>query len=154
MESDLDDLDNALVDALCRDGRQSWADLASQLGVSPPTIKQRVARLEAMGVITGFTAVIAPKAMGYALEAIIRFKPFPGKLHLLQRQIEENDRIVQCDKVTGEDGFVTRVLLTEIAELDAFLEPFTDKASTHTAIVKSSPVPMRQPPTGGRPSAS
>ncbi|WP_343561931.1 Lrp/AsnC family transcriptional regulator [Kiloniella sp. b19] len=146
MKNEIDDLDRALLKALGEDARKSWRELAEQLGVSAPTIRDRVGRLQDIGVLRGFVTELDPVALGYTLEAIVRFKAFPGKLQKLEQQIREADRIVQCDKITGEDAFVARLLLRSIAELDPLLEGFTDKASTNTAIVKASPVRMRQPP--------
>ncbi|CUH79205.1 Regulatory protein AsnC [Tritonibacter multivorans] len=146
MKDPLDALDRTLLKALVRDGRVSWKDLAAEAGVSAPTIRERVRRLQDLGVIQGFGVELSAAALGYGLEAIVRFRPLPGKRHMLEQQIEANERIVQCDKVTGEDGFVARMLLRDIAELDPILETFARLATTHTSIVKSSPVRMRVPP--------
>lgn len=146
MKSSLDDLDRMILRALVRDARLSWKELAIEAGVSAPTIRDRVRRLQDTGVIEDFSVVLSPAALGYTLAAIVRFRPLPGKRHLLEEQIQASDRIVQCDKITGEDGFVARVVLRDIGELDPFLEAFSRLATTHTSIVKSSPVGMRPPP--------
>ncbi|WP_424978491.1 Lrp/AsnC family transcriptional regulator [Leisingera sp. S232] len=146
MEITLDQLDRMLLHQLSRNARLSWRELASLADVSAPTVRDRIRRLEDAGVITGFGIELSPKALGYSLEAIVRFRPFPGKVHLLAEKIISSDRIVQCDKVTGEDAFVARMLLKDISELDELLEDFSRHASTQTAVVKSSPVRMRPPP--------
>ncbi|EFO33554.1 HTH-type transcriptional regulator Ptr1 [Roseibium sp. TrichSKD4] len=142
----LDQLDRTLLQELSRNARLSWRELASLTDVSAPTVRDRIKRLEDTGVITGFGVELSPIELGYTLEAIVRFKPFPGKVYLLAEKIIMSDRIVQCDKVTGEDAFVARMLLKDISELDGLLEDFSTHASTQTAIVKSSPVRMRPPP--------
>lgn len=146
MENTLDDLDRAILTALVSDARISWKDLAADVGVSSPTIRDRVRRLQDRGIVQVFSIDISSAALGYTLEAVVRFRPLPGKRHVLEQQIQNTDRIVQCDKVTGEDGFVARVLLKDIGELDPLLETFGRMATTNTAIVKSSPVRMRPPP--------
>ncbi|MCV6596854.1 MAG: Lrp/AsnC family transcriptional regulator [Mangrovicoccus sp.] len=146
MRSVLDDLDRTILGVLLRDGRVSWKDLAADAGVSPPTIRDRVKRLQDIGVVQRFAVELAPSAFGYTLEAVVRFRPLPGKRHILEQQIRDTDRIVQCDKVTGEDGFVARMFLKDITELDPLLESFGRMATTNTAIVKTSPVKMRPPP--------
>lgn len=144
--SHLDPLDRSILTALVSDARISWSDLATQTGVSAPTIRERVRRLQETGVVQGFTAEISSAALGYSLEAIVRFRPLPGKRHILEGQLRDTSRIVQCDKVTGEDGFVARMVLRHIGELDMLLEAFGRTATTHTSIVKSTPVAPRQPP--------
>ncbi|MHA3913435.1 Lrp/AsnC family transcriptional regulator [Halovulum sp. GXIMD14793] len=111
MEITLDTLDRSLLEELSRNARLSWRELASLTGVSAPTVRDRIRRLEDTGVISGFGVELSPKALGFSLEAIVRFKPFPAKVHLLAEKIIACDRIVQCDKVTGEDAFVARMLL-------------------------------------------
>lgn len=148
MENTLDALDRALLQELGKDARLSWRELAALTGVSAPTVRDRIKRLEDTGVITGFEVQLSARALGFTLEAIVRFKPFPGKVHLLAAKIVASDRIVQCDKVTGEDAFVARMMLKDISELDTILEDFSTHASTQTAVVKSSPVRMRPAPLG------
>lgn len=146
MEDVLDELDRAILTALVNDARTSWRDLAAEMGVSSPTIRDRVRRLQDRGIVQGFSVEVSPTALGYSLEAVIRFRPLPGKRHQLEQQIQNTDRIVQCDKVTGEDGFVARLLLKDIGELDLLLETFGRVATTNTSVVKSSPIRMRAPP--------
>jgi Lrp/AsnC family leucine-responsive transcriptional regulator len=145
MTTSLDDLDRALLNELSHDARISWNDLARHTGVSAPTVRDRVKRLMDCGVLRGFSVDLDPAALGYQLQAIVRFRPLPGKRHILEQQLQETDRITQCDKITGEDGFIARILLRTISELDPILETFGRMATTNTSIVKSSPVPMRPP---------
>ncbi|UWR78394.1 Lrp/AsnC family transcriptional regulator [Phaeobacter inhibens] len=142
----LDELDRAILTALVNDARTSWKELATEMGVSSPTIRDRVRRLQDRGIVQGFSVEVSPAALGYSLEAVVRFRPLPGKRHLLEQQIQDTDRIIQCDKVTGEDGFVARLLLKDIGDLDPLLETFGRMATTNTSVVKSSPVRMRAPP--------
>jgi Lrp/AsnC family transcriptional regulator, leucine-responsive regulatory protein len=143
---EIDKIDRILLRDLIRDGRASLSALSDASGVSAPTVRERLRRLQDSGIITGFTVEIDPRSLGYTLEAIVRFNPLPGKLHIVEKLIKQTTRIVQCDKVTGEDCFVTRLLLRNIAELDPLLEPFADKARTSTAIVKGTPIRFQPPP--------
>jgi len=43
-----------------------------------------------------------PQALGYQLQAIVRIRPMPGRLHIVQKLIEEIPEFCECDKVTGE----------------------------------------------------
>ncbi|NQZ30601.1 MAG: Lrp/AsnC ligand binding domain-containing protein [Oceanospirillaceae bacterium] len=57
----------------------------------------------------------------------------------------ELDNCIQCDKVTGEDCFIARLVLKSIPELDDVLERIVELAQTSTAIIKKSPVHNRLP---------
>jgi Lrp/AsnC family leucine-responsive transcriptional regulator len=142
----LDELDARIIEALSADARMPMSDLARAIGMSGPGITERVRKLEASGVIHRFTIELEPKMLGYTLEAIVRIKPRPGQLHQVEKLIQNEPRFVACDKVTGEDCFIARLLLTTIEELDTLLDGLHARAETNTAIIKSSPVKRRMPP--------
>src|SRR3954452_15957572 len=81
----LDELDRKLLDILVKDSRTSLKDLAQQVGLSSPSVSERLRRLEERGVIRAFTVEIDPEALGYPLQAIVRVRPLPGKLHIVQK---------------------------------------------------------------------
>ena len=122
------------------------SDLARAVGLSAPSVAERVRKLEASGIVRAFTIAVDPKALGYALEAIVRIKPRPGHLHAVERMLKEQPQIVACDKVTGDDCFIARLCLRSVEDLDALLDPLHERAETSTAIVKSSSVRSRLPP--------
>ncbi|AFJ87079.1 Lrp/AsnC family transcriptional regulator [Burkholderia vietnamiensis] len=142
----LDATDRAIVAALADDARIATSELARQIGLSAPATADRVRRLEAQGVIAGFTVELDPRALGYTLQAIVRVKPLPGQLHLVEDVLRRIPEFVECDKVTGEDCFICRLYLRTIEHLDDILSKVTERAETSTAIVKSTPVPRRLPP--------
>ena len=80
----IDEIDRHLLVLLSRDARLSLKELAGAVGLSSPSVSERIRRLEERGVILGYAAEIDPVALGYQMEAIIRVKPMPGKLHLVQ----------------------------------------------------------------------
>ncbi len=144
----LDEVDRRLIEALTADARVSLKELAGIVGLSSPSTSERVKRLEDRGIIRAFTVELSPEALGYTLQAMVRVRPLPGKLHVVQRLIAEMPEVVECDKVTGEDCYIVRLLVRSIGELDKLLDRIADKAETNTSIVKSQPVMRRNPPLG------
>ncbi|KVT73425.1 AsnC family transcriptional regulator [Burkholderia ubonensis] len=142
----LDATDRAILAALADDARIATSELARQIGLSAPATADRVRRLEAQGVIAGFTVALDPRALGYTLQAIVRVKPLPGQLHLVEELLRRIPEFVECDKVTGDDCFICRLYLRSIEQLDGILAKVTERAETSTAIVKLTPVPRRLPP--------
>jgi Lrp/AsnC family leucine-responsive transcriptional regulator len=141
----LDYLDQRLIEILANDARISLKDLATRIGLSSPSTSERLRRLEERGVIKAFTIDVDLKTIGYPLQALVRIRPLPGKLHLVQKLIEEIGQVSECDKVTREDCFYARLHLRSIEELDEILDRIADKAETNTAIVKAQPVKRRLP---------
>jgi Lrp/AsnC family leucine-responsive transcriptional regulator len=144
--SALDETDQALIGLLADNARLSTAELARSVGLSAPSVAERLRRLEEDGVVKGYTIELDPRALGYTLTAIVRIRPLPGQLHTVERLLVESPEVVECDKVTGEDCFVARYLLRSIEELDPILERIAQRAQTSTSIVKASPVKRRLPP--------
>ncbi|WCM27390.1 Lrp/AsnC family transcriptional regulator [Sphingomonas sp. QA11] len=96
-------------------------------------------------MIDAFTTILDTKALGYLVEAIVRIRPLPGKLHVVEQMLREMPEVTECDKVTGDDGFVARILSRSIEHLDEQLEKIGKKAETSSAIVKRKIASRRQP---------
>ncbi|WP_029911738.1 Lrp/AsnC family transcriptional regulator [Caulobacter sp. UNC358MFTsu5.1] len=141
----MDPIDTTLLSILQANARISMKALAGRVGLSPPATAERMRKLETNGVIEAFTATVNAKAVGYTLEAIVRVRPLPGKLHLVQDLLETTPQVIECDKVTGDDGFVARVVAQSIEHLDDLLEQIAEKAQTSSAIVKRKVVSRRNP---------
>ncbi|PHR23836.1 MAG: AsnC family transcriptional regulator [Hoeflea sp.] len=141
----IDEKDRLLIKLLSRDARMPVSDLSKRVGLSGPATSERIRRLESNGIISRFTLEIDLAALGYPLQAIVRIKPRPGNMHIVEEMIMNEPGFLDCDKVTGDDCFVTRLALRSIADLDPVLLPFHEKAETNTAIIKSSPLRARIP---------
>ncbi|KJS08516.1 MAG: AsnC family transcriptional regulator [Hoeflea sp. BRH_c9] len=141
----MDEKDRLIVKLLSEDARMPVSDLAKRVGLSGPSTGERIRRLENNGVISRFTVELDLKVLGFPLQAIVRIKPRPGNMHIVEDMILNEPGFLDCDKVTGDDCFVVRLALRSIADLDPILLPFHDRAETNTAIIKSSPLRGRVP---------
>lgn len=141
----LDAVDAQLLDLLVGDARLSLAELARKVGLSAPSVSERIKRLEEAGVIETYTAVMNPVAIGLPISAYIRIQPVPGKLKKVLATIEGLDEIVRCDRVTGGDCFIARAHVQTIADLEALVDELSPNAMTDTSVIQSTPVPYRLP---------
>lgn len=143
---DLDAIDARILEALARDARISMADLARSVGLSAPSVSERIRRLEEAGVIEGYTLTISPKAIGLPVAAWLRIRPIPGQLHKVVKLLQELPEIVECDRVTGEDCFIARAHVRTVNDLEKLIDQVISYAMTNTSIIQSSPVKRRLPP--------
>lgn len=146
----LDAIDRSIVEALAADARLSLKELAARAGLSSPSCSERLRRLEERGVLAGYSAEVALEALGYPLQAIVRVRPLPGMLHIVEKLIQETPEITECDKVTGDDCFICRMAVRGMGDLDRILDKISEKSQTNTSLVKSTPVKRRLPPFVGR----
>jgi Lrp/AsnC family leucine-responsive transcriptional regulator len=141
--SGLDRIDAAILRELCADARIPRAELSRRVGLSAPSVADRVRRLEDMGIITGYGARIDPSRLGYGLTILIRARPLPGEMGNMIEAIRETPQIVACDRVSGEDCFVARAHVRDVAEMEAVIDRIVPFGATNSSIVQSSPVEER-----------
>jgi Lrp/AsnC family transcriptional regulator, leucine-responsive regulatory protein len=121
------------------------SDLAKLVGLSAPSVAERVRRLGDAGIIRGYTAVIDPAALGLPLAAYLRIRPMPGQLRRVAEVLMQLLAVVECDRVTGEDCFIAKAYIRDVAELEALIDEIIPYAMTNTSIIQSSPFQRRLP---------
>jgi Lrp/AsnC family leucine-responsive transcriptional regulator len=146
----LDAIDARILAAMAENARVSVADLARLVDLSPPSVSERIRRLEDAGVIGGYTVAIDPKALGLPIAAWLRIRPIPGQLEKVADILQGLPEIVECDRVTGEDCFIARAHVASVDALEKLIDRIIPFAMTNTSIVQSSPVKRRLPPIGRR----
>lgn len=142
----MDGIDVRILRALCEDARVTMADLARAVGLSSPSVTERVRRLEEAGIVRGYGARLDPKALGLHLSAYIRVRPMPGQLRKVVEVLDGLEAIVECDRVTGEDCFVAKARVRSVEDLETVIDRISPYAMTNTSIIQSSPVQGRLPP--------
>jgi Lrp/AsnC family leucine-responsive transcriptional regulator len=142
----LDDIDRRLLEELRADGRLTMAELGRRISLSPPAVAERVQRLERTGVITGYQAVIDPKAIGYPIAAVVRVRPASRQLQRIPEIARATPEVVECFRITGEDCFFLKLHLHSMDDLEEILDRFIVLGQTTTSIIHSSPLAGRALP--------
>ena len=143
---DLDAIDIRILTGLADDARTSIVELARSVGMSPPSVAERIKGLEEAGVIEGYTLAINPTALGLPIGAWLRIRPIPGQLHKVTEILRSLPEIVECDRITGEDCFIARAHVQSVDDLERLIDQLMHHAMTNTSIIQSSPVKRRLPP--------
>jgi Lrp/AsnC family leucine-responsive transcriptional regulator len=141
----LDETDARILEALSRDGRLPMKDLAQKVGLSAPSVTERVKRLEEAGVIEGYAAQINAAAVGLPLAVYIRVRPMPGELARVAELLASIPEIVECDRVTGDDCFIAKAHVQSVRDLETVIDRLLPYAMTNTSVIQSSPVRRRMP---------
>ena len=109
-----------------------------------------MAKLEASGVITGYHAAIAPESLGYAMNALIGiFITDRADADEITAGLTEIDVVEDCWFVAGEETFVVKVGVLDVAGLEATirrLNAIPGVARTRTTVVLSTKFEDRAPP--------
>ena len=145
-KNELDEFGVRLLAALNENPRARVSELARQLGVSAPTVRDRIARLEDSGVIRGYRLDIDPAAVGLPVGAWVRLRPGPGQLPKAAELAGRTPQVVECHRISGEDCLLMRIQVETIAALEDVLDRFLLHGQTTTSFVVSTPVPPRAVP--------
>jgi len=133
MAIELDQHDHRILAELQADARLTMAELGRRVHLSQPAVTERVRKLEDVGVIRGYHAVVDAGKLGYGIRSIIRI----GNLDEgeLMRALESSPEVVTAYGVTGEDSWILEIAVRDVAHLRATLSRFCGQVPTSTAII-------------------
>jgi Lrp/AsnC family leucine-responsive transcriptional regulator len=121
-KAELDDLDLTLLRALAVDARQSQRALARAVGMSPPAIADRLARLERVGAIRGYRVDVDWAALGYPVVVYLAVTAGPGMdLSQIMGAIRALPEAQDSSVVTGAFDLLVRLRVRDHAHLRELL---------------------------------
>jgi Lrp/AsnC family leucine-responsive transcriptional regulator len=137
----MDAVDRQLLDALRANARAGWAELGRQIGLSGPSVQERVRRLEERAVITGYRAVVSPAAVGLGVSALVGLiQGDDVESEDVAAQLRDVSEVEDCWYVAGEENYVVKVLAADVAALElvvAKLRRMPGVSRTRTTVVLS-----------------
>lgn len=114
--------DARILEVLQRDGRRPYAEIGADVGMSGPSAHERVKKLEARGIITGYAAVVDPHAIGYDILAFTWVTQAPGTVsHDLTESFAAIAEIEECHHITGEADYLIKVRARDTRDLERIL---------------------------------
>ncbi|WP_026211699.1 Lrp/AsnC family transcriptional regulator [Longispora albida] len=114
----MDAIDRRLVQLLRENARLSYAELARQVGLSAPAVHERVGKLEAGGVLLGYSASVNPEAIGLGVTALIGIITNEGEIDAITASLNEVPELESCYFMAGEESFLCKARVGTIAQLE------------------------------------
>ena len=136
----LDDVNRRILSVLAEEPRLSTSALARQVAMSTPAVRERVKRLEEVGVIRGYRLDIDPAAIGLPVAAWVRIRPGPGQLPKIAELAAKVPQVSECHRISGEDCFLIKVHVPRIEDLEGVLDQFLLHGQTTSSFIMFSPV--------------
>ena len=128
-----DPIDRVLVRALLADGRATFTALAAAAGLSVSAAQARVRRLEARGVLRGYTALVDPEAAGLPLTAFVAITPLdPAAPDDAPERLAALDAVEACHSVAGEESYLLKVRVASPRDLEVLLRRIRSTAGVRT----------------------
>jgi Lrp/AsnC family leucine-responsive transcriptional regulator len=118
----MDGIDRTILALLVEDGRRTYDDIATKVGLSAPSVKRRVDRLRERGALEGFTAIVDHGAMGWNTEALVElFYQAGTTLDRVAKTLRGHPEVVEAWSVTGEADAIARVRTEDNAALERLI---------------------------------
>ena len=139
--AELDSIDGAILELLQENCKQSLAAIGEKVGLSAPSVVERIHKLEEAGVIVGYTAILDAGALGRDVTAFIGLSSDrPRAFAALEAQVSAIDDVLECHHVTGVHTLMIKVKTRSTQTLERLIERIRSLegvARTETMVVLS-----------------
>ncbi|WP_406631079.1 Lrp/AsnC family transcriptional regulator [Amycolatopsis sp. WGS_07] len=120
----LDRIDSRIVRELQQDARIPMRDLADRVGVAASTCSDRIGRLQARQVLTGFHAEVDLPALGRSVQAMVfaQIRPLSQPIiDRFRRDALAMPEVMAVFVLAGGDDFLLHVAVPDVSRLHTFL---------------------------------
>ncbi len=117
-----DDVDSRILTALSTDSRRSYADVASEVGLSTAAVHERVKKMVERGVIERFSLRVDPERVGMHFTAFVAIRN-DGGIHCkdISPLLHEMPEVLELHSVAGEYDFLAKIRTTHARALEELI---------------------------------
>jgi Lrp/AsnC family leucine-responsive transcriptional regulator len=135
MTTTLDDTDRKILGLLQRDARMTNAAIAAEVGLTAPSVFERIRKLEQRGVIGGYTIHVDPAALGKTMTAFIRLTAaFDARYDAGVKAISRDPDVLELYSVAGEDCFIIKTKVCSPVELEALIRRIREHVTVQRSV--------------------
>ncbi len=118
----MDPIDYQILDLLQRDARTTQVQIAQAVGLSQPSVADRIRKLEDSGVLAGYVARVDPRRLGNDIRAFIGVRISHPRHHdAFARRIQDIPEVLECHRVAGLDSYLLKVVTRDTGALDELI---------------------------------
>lgn len=119
----MDGTDRRILDLLVEDGRRSASEIGRLVNLSPAAAKRRIDRLEQLGVIRGYTAVVDHAMLGVRLEAFSELRFAPGtQVDEIDAAVTDVPEVVESFTLAGDPDALVRLRVNDVQHLKSVVD--------------------------------
>jgi Lrp/AsnC family leucine-responsive transcriptional regulator len=131
----LDETDRKIIALLQNDARMTNAAIGAKVGLTAPSVFERIRKLEQRGVIRGYHASVDPNALGKVMTAFIRVTAADDEKYSTGVEaLRADPDVLECYHVAGEDCFIIKTKVASPAELEALLGRIRSKITIQRSV--------------------
>jgi Lrp/AsnC family leucine-responsive transcriptional regulator len=139
----LDAVDRLILAELQGDARLSYNELSRRVRLSAPAVAERVRRLEADGVISGYHAHVDLARAGLGVTALVQMQCYGPNCLLRDPTVPEWPELLQLHRVTGGACCVLLVAVESMTEFEQLIDRLAAHGQPASSMILSSPVAWR-----------
>lgn len=114
-----DTIDYRILQLLQIDARTTQQEIAADVGLSQPSVAERIRKLDGSGAIRGYVARLDPRALGNDIRAFIGVRiAHPRHHEAFTRKIQQIPEVLECHRVAGLDSYLLKVVARNTEALD------------------------------------
>ena len=118
----MDHIDAKILCCLTKDARMNASQISQKVNLSISAVIERMKKMEASGLIRGYTAVLDEKQAGFNVQAMISVRlEHPKYNQEFIRQMCNHDRVMECFYITGDFDYIARIGVSSTEELTKVL---------------------------------
>lgn len=124
MKDRLDEIDLNILRMLQADGRMSNAEVARRVGLSPPSVLQRIRKLETEGYINRYAAMLDRQSMGFSLivMAMISLSLHQEQpIERFRKAISDVPEVLECLNTSGDFDFLLKIVVKDMRHYEQFV---------------------------------
>lgn len=135
----IDAVDKKIVAILSLNSKASFAEISKRIFLSPSSVRERVKKLEDLGVIKGYSLKVNQALLGNTIEVFILLKVFTGKLQFAMEELKSYPEIQEVYRITGNQNFHMKVALRDQLHLQKFIDKLITFGEPTTHLILSQP---------------
>ena len=118
----MDHIDIKILRYLTKDARMNASQISQKVNLSISAVIERMKKMEASGLIKGYTAVIDEYQAGFNVQALISIRLEHPKFNQeFNRQMCSHERVMECFYITGDFDYFARIGVSSTDELTKVL---------------------------------
>lgn len=131
----VDKLNWVILETLQEHARISLTEISKKISLSPPSVAERIQKMEDAGIISGYTAQLNMENIGYALGVFISIKIRFGQVEKFQEFILTVPEICECHKLTGHDCMLMKAYVKDPKHLEQLNDSLSQYGELTTSLI-------------------
>ena len=136
----MDTLNWRILEILQQEGRASYAEIGRIVGLTAPAVKERVQKMEELGIINGYKAIINPEKLGIAIRTVIQFQVSRMVFSSAVKKLAAFPEVFECYRTTGASSLMILAGFTSMHHMERFLNDLLQFGEPVSSIILSHPI--------------